>query len=138
MTVVRASCLCGEVRLEAEVSETSWMEHCHCSMCRKAHGASFATWIDLPRASVRFIAGEARVARYRSSKDLERLFCSRCGSSLLGQQDGADFVSIAAGVLDGDPGCRPAAHIYVASRARWVSPGAADALPQFAVNRPRP
>src|SRR5438309_11769258 len=108
MTMVSGSCLCREVRLEIAASSQTWMEHCHCSMCRKAHGASFVTWIDVPRGAFRWLAGEASLGRYRSSADVERLFCARCGSGLVGQRDGAPELSVAAGVLDGDPGCRPA------------------------------
>jgi hypothetical protein len=47
-----------------------------------------------------------------------------CGSGLFGQRDGSPWISIAAGVLDGDPACRPSVHIFVASRAPWVTPEA--------------
>jgi hypothetical protein len=132
---VAASCLCGAVRFQVRTSEASAMEHCHCGMCRKAHGASFVTWIDVPRAALRLERGADLLRRYRSSADAERIFCGECGASLLWQRDGADQVSLAAGILDGDPGCRPAAHIYVGSRAAWVEPGAPDQLPQYAAGR---
>jgi hypothetical protein len=130
---VAGSCLCGQVRFEITVGPDNWMEHCHCGMCRKAHGASFVTWIDLPVGDFRYTAGEGEVVRHRSSKDATRAFCRHCGSSLVWQRDGAPMLSIAAGVLDGDPGCRPAANIYVASKAPWV-----ELLPQFDANRPKP
>ena len=133
---VAGSCLCGRVRFEITVGPDNYMEHCHCSMCRKAHGASFATWIDLPVEDFRFTRGEAEVARYRSSPDWTRGFCRHCGSSLIGQRDGAPVLSIAAGVLDGDPGCRPSTHIYVASRAAWVTPE--DGLAQYDAAGPMP
>src|SRR5207249_145423 len=40
---VGGSCLCGDVAFELVPGD--WMGHCHCSMCRKAHGAAFATHV---------------------------------------------------------------------------------------------
>ena len=129
---VAGSCLCGQVRFEAALGPDNWMEHCHCSMCRKAHGAASVTWIDLPVGDFRWTAGESELVRYRSSKDWTRIFCRHCGSHVAGQREGAPMLSIAAGVLDGDPGCRPQAHIYVGSKAPWT-----ELLPQFEANRPK-
>ena len=42
--MVRGSCLCGDVVWEAS-GKLERMSHCHCSMCRKAHGAAFATYV---------------------------------------------------------------------------------------------
>jgi hypothetical protein len=62
---------------------------------------------------------------------VERTFCGDCGSSLLFRFDGLpDAVWVAAGTLDDDPGIRPDAHIFVASKACWYE--IADALPQHA------
>jgi hypothetical protein len=131
----KGSCLCGQVRFEIATTPETYMEHCHCSMCRKAHGASFVTWIDVPTGDFALLSGEGDVARFRSSPDWTRAFCRHCGSSLFGQRDGSPWISIAAGVLDGDPGCRPSVHIFVASRAPWVTPEAG--LPQYDERRLR-
>lgn len=37
------SCLCGTVRY-AITGAFETVGHCHCSTCRKTHGAAFATW----------------------------------------------------------------------------------------------
>ena len=39
----RGSCLCGAVRYEVS-DPFEEMHHCHCSKCRKAHGAAFSTF----------------------------------------------------------------------------------------------
>jgi hypothetical protein len=96
------------------------MSHCHCSMCRKNHGAAFATYAEAPMRSFRFTAGEDRVRRYRSSPSVERSFCSDCGSNLLFVYEPTpDRVWVAAGTCDDDPGIRPTRHIFVASKAPW-------------------
>jgi len=40
--MLRGSCLCGEVKYEIDGSLRD-VRNCHCSMCRKAHGAAFRT-----------------------------------------------------------------------------------------------
>ncbi|HCA63195.1 MAG TPA: GFA family protein, partial [Pseudomonas sp.] len=37
------SCLCGVVRYRIDAPIDA-LTHCHCKMCRKAHGAAFATY----------------------------------------------------------------------------------------------
>ena len=44
----RGSCLCGSVRYEVRgLLEPA--SHCHCSMCRKAHGAAFGSYARVQR-----------------------------------------------------------------------------------------
>jgi hypothetical protein len=97
-------------------------------MCRKAHGAAFATYVGAPAEGLRWVSGQDRVARYESSPGFYRPFCSRCGSVVAGDPaEGRVFLP--AGCLDGDPGVRPGAHIFVASKAPWHE--IADDLPRF-------
>jgi hypothetical protein len=106
------------------------MHHCHCSRCRKAHGAAFSTFARASTASVRFLAGEPKVRHFRSSPAVQRSFCSECGSNLLFRFDPLpDAIWVAVGTLDDDPVMRPQAHIFVGSKASWH--GILDELPQF-------
>ncbi len=126
--MLEGGCLCGEVRYEL-LSEPRSMTHCHCSMCRKAHGAAFVTFIGILRSDFRFARGESSILRYESSPGCNRPFCRRCGSTLFFESAGEEEVWIAAGSLDGDPGCRPDSHIFVGSKAPWHP--LHDELPKF-------
>jgi hypothetical protein len=126
--MTEGSCLCGTVRWRIR-PPFNRMTHCHCSMCRKAHGAAFATYISMPRESFEMLAGEASVTDYESAPGFHRAFCSTCGSTVPSTANG-DMVYVPAGTLDGDPGIRPARHIFAASRAPWHR--IADDLPQHA------
>ena len=55
--MIEGRCQCGAVRYQAD-GEISDLSHCHCSMCRKLHGAAFATFADVARNGFRWIAGE--------------------------------------------------------------------------------
>lgn len=46
MTAAQAQCLCGDITLAATLPSL-WAAHCHCSLCRRAHGAAFVTWVGM-------------------------------------------------------------------------------------------
>jgi len=132
---IRGGCLCGDVRFEITGPLTG-ASHCHCSMCRKAHGAAFGTYAAARAADFRIVSGADKIMRYRSSADVLRTFCSRCGSTLQWLRDSKpEVVDIALGVVDGDPGVRPASHIFVGSKAPWYD--ITDRLPRHSTHPSR-
>ena len=44
---VTGGCLCDAVRFRITLP-TLFCAHCHCSMCRRPHGAAFVTWTAVP------------------------------------------------------------------------------------------
>jgi len=125
--MIRGSCLCRGVAWEIK-GPLELMTHCHCSMCRKAHGSAYATYVAGPAGGFRWVVGEELVKRYESSPGALRPFCSRCGSVVPGEpHDGRVFMP--AGNLDDDPGARPMAHIFVDSKAPWNE--ITDNVPSF-------
>jgi hypothetical protein len=99
-------------------------------MCQKTHGAAFATYALLSRRRFRLTTDADAVRSYRSSTQVARQFCGTCGSRLFWIHDEyPDQICVALGTVDGDPGGRPEAHIFVGSRACWDE--ITDALPQF-------
>jgi len=118
MAAIRGSCLCGDVAWEV-TGPLEFMSHCHCSRCRKAHGVAFATFVMVPADRFRLLRGAERMVRYASSPGLVRPFCGRCGSVVACGDGQQGLVGVPAGSLDEDPGVRPIAHIFVASKAPW-------------------
>jgi hypothetical protein len=116
--LIHGSCLCGGVKWQAE-GPLEGMSHCHCSMCRKSHGAPFGTTTAADARSFVWLGGEELIVRFRSSEQAERAFCGRCGSNVPDLVDGKAWMP--AGCLDEDPGARPARHIFVASKAPWYA-----------------
>ena len=117
--MITGSCLCRTVIYElSEPPENLF--NCHCTMCRKAHGAAFATFATVKAEALRFTSGGEHLVRFHSSPLVQRCFCRSCGSPVLFLYDGLPKVAwVVAGTLDDDPGVRPSAHIFVASRAPW-------------------
>ena len=55
--VAKGQCLCGAVQFEFDLP-AKWCANCHCSMCRRAHGAPFVTWVGVEGDRFRLVAGE--------------------------------------------------------------------------------
>jgi hypothetical protein len=128
--MLTGSCLCGTVRYRID-GRVDGASHCHCSQCRKAHGAAFATYGHVRYADFQVTAGAAAIARYQASPRATRTFCRRCGSNLQWCPTGnAQYFALALGTLDDDPGVRPERHIFIGSKAPWYT--IEDDLPQFA------
>ncbi|MDH3282784.1 MAG: GFA family protein [Gammaproteobacteria bacterium] len=125
--MITGSCLCGSVSWQVDGALEN-MTHCHCSMCRKAHAAPFATYVNAARDSFRWLSGEDAVAHYESSPGFIRAFCSNCGS-VVPESSGNKRIAMPAGCLNEDPGVRPTAHIFAPSKAPWHT--IEDNLQQF-------
>jgi hypothetical protein len=98
--MLRGGCLCSAVRYEIDGS-IGEPHHCHCSQCRKFHGAAFATYVRSTTSDLRIVSGAERLTAYRSPALVRRTFCSRCGASLFFAHDAApELVWIAVGTLD--------------------------------------
>lgn len=129
---VEGGCLCGKVRYAIGGSLFD-ADHCHCSMCRRQHGAAFATYANFNPGDFKWLSGKDHVRIYETSAGAGWCFCSECGSSLAGTVNG-EITTITLGTVEGDPGVRAEAHIFVGSRAQWYEIN--DDLPQFE-ERPR-
>ncbi|MDH3646767.1 MAG: GFA family protein [Gammaproteobacteria bacterium] len=125
---VQGGCLCGAVRYEIS-GPLGDAGSCYCSMCRRAHGAAFGTYAKLNENDFKWLSGEEMVAKFESSPNGFRCFCRTCGSPLGAGADGDKLGWVTLGTIEGDPGVRPQAHIFVGSKAPWYE--ITDGLPQF-------
>lgn len=130
----KGQCLCGSIKYEASKIEPR-MGHCHCSMCRKFHGAAFATLGEALTENFRWVAGESLLKTYLAPNGTQRKFCENCGSSLIFEaaNAGDELVEFSLGTLDSDIDLKPDAHIFTASGANWCE--LSDDLPKFDAGR---
>jgi hypothetical protein len=127
---LHGGCLCGAVRYQI-TAPPAIAEHCHCSMCRKAHAAAFSTNAVVPTGAFQVTEGETLLSEYASSPNRRKNFCSRCGTQVfIRRLDEMEFTVVALATIDGDPRARPVRHVHTASKAPWYE--ITDALPQFA------
>jgi hypothetical protein len=123
--MVTGACLCGALRYEVEGPFQNLM-HCHCSMCRKHHGAPFASFVSANARGFRWLSGEDAACEYPSSLAGRRRFCQTCGS--VAPAGAGELVFMPAGNLLGDLGDAGGMHVFVGSKAAWHTIG--DELPQ--------
>ncbi len=140
MPPIHGSCLCGGVKFEITGPLTAPL-NCHCSQCRKQHGAAFRSRVRVQAKDFRWLQGEHLVKFYESSRGYQRGFCGECGSPII-NRNGPNFLEAAGGIspnpspqygvalaLLDDPPVRPALHCSVASKAQWFD--IIDDLPQY-------
>jgi len=130
---VSGGCFCGAITYEI-VLPTLACGHCHCSMCRRPHGASYVTWAVVPPGQFRIMSGQEHLKTYASSAHGRRQFCSICGSQMFCWHEGPDgspprVIDVAVASLHGDIDRRPEAHYFFDSRADWTD--IPDNLPKY-------
>lgn len=72
---IEGGCLCGKVRY-AITGRLSNAENCHCSMCRRQHGAAYASYADVDADEFEWRAGEDLVKVYATPSGEGWLFCA--------------------------------------------------------------
>ncbi|MDX1512936.1 MAG: GFA family protein [Gammaproteobacteria bacterium] len=114
-------CLCGAVQIEV-TPPTRWCYHCHCSLCRAAHGAPFVTWFGVRHEQLEVTRG-ADVLRWRPSSDHGwRAYCQECGTQMLFETSRyPEQIDVVRAVIAGDIDREPSAHIHVLSKVDWVN-----------------
>jgi hypothetical protein len=113
-------CLCGAVRFEITLP-SKWCAHCHCTMCRRAHGAGFVTWFGMQEDRFRIVRGQEHLTRYASSEGAWRGFCGRCGSTMLfaGERWPGE-VHVVLACLEGELDRVPSANVHWDTRVPWI------------------
>ena len=113
-------CMCGAVRYET-TGDSFIVGHCHCESCRKHCGAGVGTLVGFKADQVTF-NGKPRDI-YKSSPDVGRAFCSKCGTPLTWEGDGGDIgpiVEIHIGTFDNPHVFVPTSHAFYNERLPWV------------------
>ena len=120
-SVARGSCLCGAVRFRADLP-SKWVAHCHCSYCRRAHGAPFVTWAGFASDKFTLEPGSENPSWYESSAGAKRGFCGKCGSPMLFQSTRWPDEMHVARALFTDPLDRePSAHVFYETHVSWLN-----------------
>ncbi len=127
--VIEGGCECGAIRYETAGQVTDF-SHCHCSQCRRLHGAPYVSFAGVVLADMTWKSGPGALRVYDSSAKNRRYFCASCGSQIMVvSAEEPDVAYLALGCIDGDPELPDGYHQFVDSKAPWVN--ILDELPQF-------
>src|SRR5262245_7102380 len=128
--VVHGTCLCGGVRFSARLP-TKWVAHCHCSYCRRAHGAPLVTWAGFASEQFELESDSVQPAWYESSPGARRAFCPGCGSPMFFESSRwPGEMHVARALIEGPLDKEPAAHVFFESHVPWLE--VKDDLPKRA------
>lgn len=120
-------CLCGQIQFTVQLP-VRWVAHCHCSLCRRGHGAGVVTWFGVAPAQFQLQRGE--IVWFRSSEQGERGRCQHCGSPLFFRSTRwPDELHIVLAALNEPIAQLPQIHVYYADHVSWLP--LADTLPRF-------
>ena len=120
-------CLCGAIHYAVK-DEFVYALNCHCSNCRRATGSAFKPFAGIERDKLGVTRGVDNLLIFGDANDGD-VRCNECGCLLYSVVRRGAFVHVALGTLDDEPAIRPAAHIFVGSKARWFA--ITDDLPQY-------
>jgi hypothetical protein len=110
-------CLCGAIRYRARADARA-LTLCHCNSCRRACGAQSVAWAVFPADAFELTKGEP--SRYRSSPQVVRTFCGRCGTPLTYQHESrADAIDVTTASLDEPDRFAPRFEIWVEEKIAW-------------------
>ncbi|MGR9089590.1 MAG: GFA family protein [Gammaproteobacteria bacterium] len=116
---IRGGCLRGTISCELD-AQPAVAVHCHCSICRRAHGATFGSFAVIAKANFRWTGDNTHLGEYESAPGNQRHFCRECGSHVtMVESWNPKGVTICMGSFYDDPGIRPSGHIFVGSKAPW-------------------
>ena len=115
---ITGQCLCGAVSFDLR-PEIKWVAHCHCSQCRRAHGAAFVTWVGVDDSLVNI--DSQNLEWYQSSAQAQRGFCKQCGSTLFFRSENwpGELHIARANIID-ELKQQPQLHAYFDSHVDWL------------------
>jgi len=117
MPKLSGKCLCGNIRFSAD-TDIMRAANCHCTDCRGATGAAYATLVSVDEAAVT-VTGEPKVYRHKadSGADMEKHFCPDCGSQMFARNSNRpNMLNIRAGVLDQTSEVKPSFNLFLDSK----------------------
>lgn len=128
----KGSCLCGKVRFSVDGFSKN-VANCHCSMCRKFHGAAFGTLVGVQ--GLAWLSGLELLKHFVAKNGATRTFCSHCGSSLGFRVKGEPLerIELAISTFDTDIPVKVDAQIYTGDKANWCE--LQSALPAYTEGR---
>lgn len=110
-------CFCGSIKYQIDGSLKD-ARSCHCSRCRKAFSSQASAYALVEPQDFKWLKGSELLTSYESQQGFGLQFCSQCGSTLCGIQNG-EVHGITLGCLNEDPQIEIGYHIFVDSKASW-------------------
>src|ERR1044072_105129 len=131
--VLTGHCNCGGVRFEI-TEPLGRASYCHCTRCQRRTGTAASAQARVEPGSLRIVQGEELVGSWKPPDGFAKEFCTACGSSLWSRSPEGEISGVRLGVIDGEPGVRPAPRPFLGYAAAW-EPIPDDGLERFPEGR---
>jgi len=128
-------CRCGGVRYRIEVAAMPRTYACHCTICQRASGSSFAHQMPVREAALH-VEGEpveVTIVGLSGARSIQR-YCPTCYTRLYNTNEARPGLAIVrAGTIDGSEHLAPAMHIFTSTKQAWIAlPEGVEAYPDAA------
>ncbi|NEI07543.1 GFA family protein [Rhizobium leguminosarum] len=114
-TIKTGGCQCGAVRFRIS-GRLGRPSICHCRMCQKQFGGFFSALVTAPEEGMEWTRGEP--SYFQSSVNIERGFCSNCGTPMTYRHPGG--LELAIGTFDDRSDLAPLIQVNYEARLPWV------------------
>jgi len=119
--IASGSCLCGEVRYEADITPDTGY-YCHCRDCQIGSGSAFHVAVFSVLENFRLLAGElssySKIAD--SGRTVDRQFCGNCGTPLTWTGEGfPGVVLVSLSSLDNPEAHSPVHEGWTRNAVSW-------------------
>jgi hypothetical protein len=122
MPSLDGACLCGQVTYSCDADPVA-TALCHCTECQRQSGAAFSVNVAVPREALR-VEGDTLSSHTTvgtdSGTEVERRFCSACGSPIVSVPAAGPLVFIKAGTLNDRSWLEPQIAVWCDSAQPWV------------------
>ena len=134
--MIAGGCRCGAVRYALAVDAMPGTYACHCTICQRSTGASFAHQMPVAE-EVLTVTGELTpvpMATLSGGLSVQR-YCAKCLTRIYNTNSARPGVAIVrAGTIDGSERLSPRLHIYVSTKQPWIT--LPEGVPAFSGNAP--
>ena len=122
MPSLDGACLCGQVTYSCDADPVATAV-CHCTECQRQTGTSFSVVVAVPREALH-VSGDS-ISSYKtvgtdSEVEVDRRFCSACGSPIVSVPAEGPLVFIKAGTLNDRSWLEPQLAVWCDSAQPWV------------------
>lgn len=121
--MIAGGCRCGAVRYTLAAEKLPGSYACHCTICQRASGASFALQMPVFEAALA-IEGEVIERSHLNPSGARSIvrYCDTCLTRLYNTNEARPGLAIVrAGTLDGSEHLSPRFHIFVSTKQPWIA-----------------
>lgn len=120
--MLTGGCRCGGVRFELALDALPPVYACHCHLCQRASGSAFSVQALVPEGALTVTGAIVEHELTTADRVSRQRFCATCHTRLYNTNTRAPGIAVVrAGTLDRSEELECVAHIFTATKQRWVT-----------------